>query len=304
MGSPSATSVSVSDAAALVIAELARRRCLAPQSEARVVGLIRRFADFVTLGRGMDSISEVCAADVVAFATASTMRTGSAPSPATMRLRRWALRCFFRIARELGLVVANDPTVDVALPSRTPRSVRPLTTVEVEQCRRASLHNLVSTRLSVAWALGEATARTSEVPHLRVEDLDLDAVRVWIHGSRLTTPRWGALTEWGVRQVQRRLKNIGTGATPELLLAEVGAGNPESQVSFSAQALRETIARAGLAAEERVSPGSVAAWAGVQIFQATGHIDAVAYALGVRSLDAAARLIDWDWRTESDDAHA
>ena len=40
-----------------------------------------------------------------------------------------------------------------------------------------------------ALALGEATARTSEIPHLRTCDLDLPSGRVWIHGSSNTAPR-------------------------------------------------------------------------------------------------------------------
>jgi hypothetical protein len=32
--------------------------------------------------------------------------------------------------------------------------------------------------------------------------------------------------------------------------------------------------------------------------QATGRIEAVAAALGVRSLDAAARMIAWDWTAD------
>jgi len=79
-----------------------------------------------------------------------------------MQLRRSALRLLFRTARELDLL-DGDPTVDLVLPSRTNESARPLTDEEVEQCRRVCLHDLASTRLSVAWALGEATARTSEM---------------------------------------------------------------------------------------------------------------------------------------------
>ena len=58
---------------------------------------------------------------------------------------------------------------------------------------------------------------------------------------------------------------------------------------------RETLRRAGLAGEPDVRPVSVAAWAGAQILEETGQIEAVARALGMRSLDRAARLIGWDW---------
>jgi integrase len=158
----------------------------------------------------------------------------------------------------------------------------------------------VGTRLAAIWTLGESTARTSEIPHVRVLDVDLARSRVWIRGGRQTTPRWGALTDWGYQQLRRRLTELGERVDPNALIAATGRGCRESQVSFSAQGLRETLTRAGLAIEARVGPASVAGWAGVQVFAATRRIEAVALALGVRSLDAAARLIDWDWRDNAE----
>ena len=52
----------------------------------------------------------------------------------------------------------------------------------------------------------------------------------------------------------------------------------------------------GLAGEPDVRPMSVAAWAGSRVFRERGRIDAVAHALGMRSLDRAAALIGWDWQ--------
>jgi hypothetical protein len=40
----------------------------------------------------------------------------------------------------------------------------------------------------------------------------------------------------------------------------------------------------------------VAAWAGARVFADTGRIELVARALGMRSLDQAARAIAWDWK--------
>jgi integrase len=293
--------VSVAVAAAMVTAELARRQTLSAQTEVRAFGLINRFVSFVTLGCGFESLSEVSAEHVSAFVASATVRGGDRPSVATMRLRRWALRLFFRVARDLRLT-NGDATLDVMLPGRTARSVRPLSDAEVERCRRAALRDLSTTRLSMAWALGEATARTAEISHVCVDDVDLANGRVWIHGSPHTTPRWGDLTTWGATQVGRRLREVKCQSDPRTRLAESGGRTRESRVSFSSQTLRETLTRAGLANQDRVGPASVAGWAGVQVFTGTGRIDAVARALGLRSLDGAARLLDWDWT--SDDAHA
>jgi integrase/recombinase XerC len=254
---------------------------------------MRRFARFLERGVGVELLADVSTPHVVAFVNATT-KSGR-PSVATTRLRRWSIRLFFRTARELGLTTA-DPTVDVVLPPRPNRTARPLSTAQVECCRIASLHDLSSTRLSVAWALGEASARTAEIPHLQIRDVDFERARVWIHGSPQTTPRFGVLSSWGVVQLDRRVRELGRQVHRHAPIAHIGTGNPESRVSFSAQALRETLTRAGLARVPGIHPASLAGWSGVQVFKATGRIDVVANALGVRSLDAAARVIGWEWR--------
>jgi integrase/recombinase XerC len=287
------------DAVELVVAALARQGSLAPDTQVRTFGLMRRFVIFARRAYGVELLDKVASEHVASFVNAATTQGSKRPSVATTRLRRWTVRVLFRTARELGLSVA-DPTLDVHLPARTNHAPRPLSDPEVERCRAASLLDLTSTRLAVAWALGEATARTAEIPHLRVGDLDLAAHWVWIHGSAQTEPRHGRITEWGARQLHRRLIELGPHVDPNAHLAHIGTGNRESRVSFSAQALRETLTRAGLANEDGVRPASLAGWAGVREFAATGRIEAVALALGVRSLDAAARVIDWDWRHPED----
>jgi site-specific recombinase XerC len=260
-----------------VAAELRDRGRLSAQSEPRVLGLFERFGGFVSRAFEVASLQDVSREHVEAFIRSSTAGKGHAPSAATMQLRRSALRLLFRTARELGLLV-GDPTVDLALPSRTNESARPLPDGEVDECRRVCLHDLSSTRLSVAWALGEATARTSEIPHITITNLDLAGRRVWIHGSSKTEPRWGALTGWGTGQVARHLRSLGNveGTTA---VAYAGSGNLESRRSFSSQAIRETLQRAGLTGDRHVRPASLTGWAGVQVMGETGRIESVALAL-------------------------
>jgi integrase/recombinase XerC len=251
-----------------------------------------RFGEFLERGFELCSIREASPSHVLAFIFAPST-SGVAPSVATMRLRRSTLRLLFRTARELG-VVGGDPTIDVKLPPRTDEAARPLTDEEVELCRRASLEDLTSTRLAAPWVLGEATARTAEIPHLLRSDLDSVGWRVWIHGSSNTDARWGQLTEWGAGQLAGQLDRYAT-RDEDWLLAYPGNGNPESRRSHSAQAIRETLQRAGLFSDPHVRPGSLAAWAGVRVLETTGRIDAVARALGMRSLDGASRAIHWNW---------
>jgi site-specific recombinase XerC len=284
------------DVLARVAAELRGRGRLSAESEPRVLALFERFGGFVGRAFGVASLRQVSAEQVEAFVRAST-GAGGVPSVATMRLRRSSLRLLFRTARELGLV-EGDPTVDVVLPSRTNESARPLTDADVDRCRRVCLHDLASTRLSVAWALGEATARTAEIPHIIVRDVDLAGGRVWLRGSAKTEARWGTLTEWGASQVARHVRDLGTDEH-DSALAYAGSGNLESRRSFSCQAIRETLQRADLTCDPYVRPASLTAWAGVGVMRTTRRIEAVATALGVRSLDAAARVIGWDWTTHA-----
>jgi integrase/recombinase XerC len=148
--------------------------------------------------------------------------------------------------------------------------------------------------------LGEATARTAEIPHLRVGDLHLAAGRVWIHGSSNTEPRWGALSTWGVGQLERHIRDHPP-VDLDASLTHRGSENVDSRRAHSSQAIRDTLQRAGLTNNPYVRAASLAAWAGRQVLCATGRIDAAARALGMRSLDSAARFVGWDWTRGGDD---
>lgn len=272
--------------------ELSRR--LAVESRPRVLGLVERFGVFVVQAFGVASLGNVSAAHIEAFIRSST-NDGQLPSVATMRLRRSTIRSLFRTARELG-IVHGDPTMDVVLPSRTNETARALTDLEVQCCRRVALEDLTSTRLAVPWALGEATGRTAEIPYVCALDLDLPQARVWMHGSSNTDARWGALTRWGVTQLERHLRDH-PGACDARALTFRGSVNPESRRAHSSQAIRETLRRAGLTADPDIRPASLTAWAGRQVLCSTGRIETAARALGMRSLDGAARLLGWDWTT-------
>ena len=285
------------EALAGALREIAR---LSEQSERRLLVLMLRFLRYVEHGYGITALCEVTAEHVRAFVLApSGGRKASAPSVATSHLRRSAVRLLFRVLRQAS-VVEHDPTLDLLLPARSSLSARPLTDDEVALGRSFSSRTLGETRQPAAWALAEATARTSELPEIRVRDVDLDSGRVRIAGSTKTDPRWGQLTEWGAETLARRIAMLG--ASPAAPLVYEGSGSGESRQASACTAISETLRRAGLAGEPDVRPVSVAAWAGARVFEQTGQIETVARALGMRSLDRAARLIAWDW-TAPDRAH-
>lgn len=174
--------------------KLAASDLLSGQSSRRFDEIARRFESFCQKGFDVEGLADVTPAQVEAFVKAKA--DAKVPAAATMHMRRTALRLLFRIARsEFG--VDGDPTLDLVLPPKSGLSTRPLTDDEIALGRSYSLHNLRATRGPAAWALGEATAITSELPYITADDLDLDQGRVWLHGSNKRIERWGALTDWG-----------------------------------------------------------------------------------------------------------
>lgn len=209
----------------------------------------------------------------------------------------------FRTLRELGADV-HDPTIDLALPPRTARPARPLTDAEITLGRTAARlghAGSASLQRAVAWALGEATAVTSEISAIRIADLD-DPERphvVHLPGNRRVDPRVGELTDWGATVVARQvalLRDRDYGSAT--LLTYRGAGSPGQHVAQAAvcNAVAAVLAAAGLSEEPDVRPGSVRNWAGRALFEAGMPLEQVARRLGARSLDGAAEDIALEWR--------
>ena len=265
-----------------------------PQWE-RTATILHRFGRFAADGCGISRLEEVTPAAARSYVDAPTS-TGEPPSISTMHWRRTALRLLFRAARRHGLV-DGDPTLDLKLPPRSSLGTRPLTDDEVTLCRSVAQWSLAGSRRAAVWALAEATCRSSELPGVAGDDIDLHSGRVWIGGGKATEPREGRLSAWGLVQVRERIEELEAPSRPLVYSGRAPAG--AGQVSGAA-ALVDVLARAGLHQEPDVRPGSVAAWAGRRVFEETGRIELAARALGVRSLDRAAGIIAWDWRTDEE----
>jgi integrase/recombinase XerC len=290
-----------SQALGRVLEELRRSR-LTDQSTHRMTELLVRFTIFLDKGLRLVSVEQISAEQAGQFirAVISTPSGPQRPAVATMHLRRSALRLYFQTLRQLGLY-EGDPTMDIALPPRSCLAVRPLTDDEIVVCRSFSLQTLTATRQPAAWALAEATARTSEIPHIVVSDLDFANRRVWIHGSSKAEARWGSLSDWGATQLRRRIDGLKSVPSEDPAVAYEGRGSEESAQASSCIAIAEPLMRAGIGQEPDVRPGSVVAWAGQRIFEETASIEEVARRLGIRSLDRAARFIGWGWAAETAD---
>lgn len=287
----SRSDLTVTELVAAVSAAMVGER-FSEQSVERLSDLMARFARFAERGLGIDAPGDVTAAVVAGFVHARA-KDGTAPAVATMHIRRAAVRLLFAEGRRLGLLDI-DPTVDVRLPPRTSLRARALTDEEIAVCRSHAIATLAETRAPAAWALAEATGRSSELARVLLRDVELDRSRVWLPGSAKLEPRWGELTAWGRLQVQRRLDSL-AGSGPETPLICPTARPGVSATSSASIAIALTLRRAGLHAEPDVRPPSVAAWAGQKALEAGVSIDAVAIMLGIRSLDRAARFIGFDW---------
>jgi site-specific recombinase XerD len=154
----------------------------------------RLFARFCERGLGLTDADDVTKDHVVAFLVAPRAQGGSLAN-ASRHFRRGSVRFLYRRGRELGLV-SVDPTLDVILPSRGALSTRPLTDDESELCRLSALGTMSDLRLPLVWALAETTARISEIPHVRVRDLDVAGEVVFLAGGARTDPRWSPMTDW------------------------------------------------------------------------------------------------------------
>lgn len=217
---------------------------------------------------------------------------------ASRHFRRGAVRLLYREGRRLGLV-HSDPTRDVVLPPRSVLSTRPLTDDEMELCRLGAMASLTDLRLPTVWALAECTARIAEIPKVRIRDLDFAAGTVFLMGSTRTDPRHAPMTDWAAAQLRRRLEDRSLASEPDAVLVPWRTRNVKRPGNAATMAVIEVLRNAGVHGEPDVRPASVPAWAGASLLGAGHSIVEVALALGCRSLDQAARMIDYDWRCEA-----
>lgn len=270
------------------------------QTLTRTAETIERFARRLH-AEGVRSFVAVTPAQAEGFIRASGRGAGP-PCVATMHARRTAVRVLYRTLRQLDYPV-GDPTLDVLLPPRGELAARPLTDDEVTLCRASAqlTRGGWSAMRATAWALGEATAISSEITQVRITDLDnaADPRRVSLPGTRRHDPRVGELSGWGRRVVAARTAMLlAQGAGPATLVAYGGgapAGGAKAQASVC-NAIRDVLAAAGLGQERDLRPASLRHWAGRIAYDRGEPIEAVARMLGHRSLDAAAEDIALTWR--------
>ncbi|MGO4604517.1 tyrosine-type recombinase/integrase [Terrabacter sp. 2YAF2] len=272
------------------------------QTLARVGETITRFGARLR-AQGVEKPEQITSEHCRGFITARTA-AGRPAELTTQHTRRNSLRMLFRTWRELGLT-EGDPTLDLSLPPRSDTSARPLTDTEVILCRAATrLGEAGTTTLqrAVAWALGEATAVSSEISTIRLADLDDPDSPRWVHlpGTRRHDPRLGELSDWGTRIVTRQAQVLRSRHAPATtLLTYRGSGTPGQAKAQAAvcNALGAVLDLAGLSSEPDVRPASLRNWAGRTLFDGGMPLEQVARRMGARSLDTVAADLALEWRT-------
>ncbi|MDX2546157.1 hypothetical protein ACOT81_27405 [Streptomyces sp. WI04-05B] len=269
--------------------------------------LLRRCERYMHL-RGavvLDDVSAELAEDFVTARGRSRHGHVTDSAAATMLVRRSVLRIAFRTLRELGLSDA-DPARDIVLPARTAGQVRPLVEGEVIDLRHRASFVTRPSRHGAAAALALAGGHSGEIGHIRVQDLDLDRRRVWMHGATKTDARWCPLDDWGLNVLAHRAEFVSarqlrreSAPNARLAVSDRHASDAYLQ-SRACVALGDLLKRIGLGGEEDVKPSSVTAWAAVEEFERTGRIEDAARRLGLRSLDSTANIIGHAWRAPAD----
>lgn len=243
------------------------------------------------------SIGEVTAGDCDEFIHAATS-DGAHPSLATLHFRRTTLRALYRSLRHHGLS-ETDPTLDLLLPPKSTRRTRPLTDDEINLLRLCALGRpATNLRSAVALALAEATATTREIPLITVDDIDLTTSTLNLPGGARVDPRTVQLTKWGLGVLNRRLDGVGSTANRYVVPVQGDTHRLAAQAS-TCNLIATLLDNAGLRTEPDVRPGSIRAWAGLTTHRTTGRIERAATQLGLRSLDATAELIGFDWQDQS-----
>jgi hypothetical protein len=273
---------------------------LVPSTQARFTELLahatRRAERLGISGWGQTFDAVVCEGFI-------TARTGTAQPAAisTQHLRRTALRAGFSTLRHIGLTTL-DPTRGIVLPPRSQLATRATTDDEIALLEMHSLASRTS-RQPLALALAEATGTTSEIPFVTFEHLDNLDNPYWVsfQGGSWVKPRKVALSIFGQRVLRGRIRVLRRDKNFRIEDSIVYAGLQKygdvSPTASMCQSLSEIFRRAGLDRERDLRPSSITFWAGRQAFDAADEhqLEAAARTMGLKSLDKAARRIDYSW---------
>jgi len=255
----------------------------------RMSGVAARFVRYAT-AQGVETFTSLPVEVCEGFVNAVTMH-GTPPSSQTRHFRRTTIRVVLRTLRHAG-VNAVDPTVDLVLPARGGVKVRALTDLEVELCRAVSRSARANdSKRPAAWALGEATGTTGDIPLITSDHVvdDGDVLSVTFPDSRTAAQRTVTTTPWGAVVLRQRLSEICDGEP----LCYQGDRHTSSGAAYAAASklVGTVLVSADLTSDRSVRPMSVRLWRLQHEYETSGSLEHVAAVGGVRSFDALAQQL-------------
>lgn len=291
---------------ALVIA-LARMRHVFGVSDAlhRVSVLEAGWSFWATNNIGMTDIAAIDTLKALGWVKSDVPTNKGPRDPSSYRQQRRlaALGTLIGVFRDLDLIV-GDPTAGLRLFLDSPftrATTRPLESEEVVLCMEWSFDTLDdTTRLPAIVAWGKVGGATSEGADLRCSHVDVDNRTIVLSGGAKYRPRVMKLDSWDAQVFAKRIEHVRkeSKVSDPYVLVNTESGTIDSRRNSISTAFDDVYTRAGLADDQQVKPESIRLWAGMEVWNHTNDIIAVANALGINSLDKVANDLRILWKQE------
>lgn len=261
-----------------------------------------------------DLLCEVTSELVWRWVNSPATRKGATVAPTqNMRgLRRAVAVAVYRTLFNVGFternVAANLPRI-----TRPARIVSAFTATQIQTLKDHADHDTDTStyesgysRTPACLALTLVGAQSGEVGAIRVRDIDLDDWTVHLHGGGTRfDPRTVPIDDsWAWEALAARVAYLAKRYPGEVDRLVAYNPIPESQPSFATRSaatsgtLGALIKAAGLRKPGKIRVASINEYVAADLFTRTGRVEVVASRLGMRSLDAAAHLVGWDWREQ------
>lgn len=231
---------------------------------------------------------------------------GNAPSENTTYRRRSSARVFFETAHCLGITDTN-PAKSVHLEQRSDRYVHAYTDTEIGHLQATARFTLTETVTPCALALVMSGSSTREAGYVTVRDVDMERGIYWSHGGGYRwRERWLPFADdWCRDAVSLRIRALtilhGPAAADRWLVFNPKSDTftEHSQNMVGGNKITALLKKARLHRQGVTRAESIREWLAQSIFAETGSLEEVAARLGMRSLDAAAHIVGYDWLNTS-----
>lgn len=241
-------------------------------------------------GHGLEYVDELTVDHVQEYMW-SAQKTASGYMrvlPRTAANRQWAIRQFLGALEGEGFWEGPDLTGDTVTRGASDSS-RPMTSREIEGVQAIVSGTLMSTGDDVLVALSLAGGDASEVGLVRLCDVDLASQTVTFHGE---AQRTAPLSKWACERISLFLAENDREHTQRIAVAEFV--NDQSVARTVTTRLMNVMRMSGIQSNRRVTAKSLRLGSAVEVLHQHG-LEASARFLGNQSLDATARMLNYNW---------